>query len=84
MPEPIHFYLYHTVGCHLCDEAEALIGPLFTARKASYVRVDIANDDSLVELYGIRIPVLKNLTTGEEAGWPFDQAKVLQMLECIP
>lgn len=34
--------------------------------------LDIAYDDQLLELYGERIPVLKNELTGRELGWPFD------------
>jgi|TARA_B110000881_G_C18413879_1_gene432395 hypothetical protein len=33
--------------------------------------VDISTDEHLVELYGIRIPVVKNLANKKEVGWPF-------------
>ena len=33
--------------------------------------VDISADEHLVELYGIRIPVVKNLANEKEIGWPF-------------
>lgn len=34
-------------------------------------KVDIATDDTLIERYGVRIPVLRSLA-GSELGWPFD------------
>ena len=33
--------------------------------------VDISTDEHLVELYGIRIPVVKNSANEKEVGWPF-------------
>lgn len=33
--------------------------------------VDISTDEQLVELYGIRIPVVKNPENEKEVGWPF-------------
>jgi len=33
--------------------------------------VDISTEERLVELYGIRIPVLKNTANENEIGWPF-------------
>jgi len=34
--------------------------------------IEIADSDKLMELYGIRIPVIKRLDSGNELGWPFD------------
>ena len=48
--------LYTTSGCHLCEHAEAILeqgGHRFQA-------VDIADDLSLMEQYGVRIPVVKD------------------------
>jgi hypothetical protein len=59
--------LYTTAGCHLCEHAEAILeqgGHVFRA-------VDIADDLSLMEQYGVRIPVVKD-TSGNELRWPFD------------
>ena len=64
--------LYGTAYCHLCDEAEAILRTSGIA--ADYV--DIADDDELLETYGIRIPVLKRVDTGAELGWPFDAEAV--------
>jgi glutaredoxin len=64
--------LYGTACCHLCEEAQAILHEL--GIQAEYV--DIADDDELLERYGIRIPVLKRADTGAELGWPFDAEKV--------
>lgn len=65
------FILYSTVGCHLCDQAISLI-EASGIPTSDFKIVDIAEDDALVERYGIRIPVLKKEASGEELGWPFD------------
>jgi len=69
--------LYSTTCCHLCEEAEAILREV--GIEADYV--DIADDDKLLEKYGIRIPVLKRVDTGAELGWPFDAVAVLRFLE---
>lgn len=66
---------YTTPGCHLCEHA-ALLLQEFTERANDSMRfeleeVDIASDEQLVELYGIRIPVVKHAGTQREVGWPF-------------
>lgn len=69
--------LYGTTFCHLCEEAEAILQMLGV--EAEYV--DIADDDDLVEKYGVRIPVLQRMDTGAELGWPFDTEGVVGFLE---
>jgi glutaredoxin len=68
--------LYGTTFCHLCEEAEAILNEI--GIEANYI--DIADDDELVERYGIRIPVLKRGDTGAELGWPFDVEAVSRFL----
>jgi glutaredoxin len=65
--------LYSTVGCHLCEEAQRVI---FRALGVTVAETDIADDPYLLEHYGIRIPVLRRVDTGEEIGWPFGEAAV--------
>lgn len=48
--------LYEREGCHLCDDARALLDGLVGA--GGYVRIDIETDDDLVLRYGFRIPVI--------------------------
>ena len=42
--------------------------------------VEIADDEDLLERYGVRIPVLRRLDTGEELDWPFDVAAVRRLV----
>jgi hypothetical protein len=50
--------LYSRVGCHLCDEARAVIEGVRAHHPFAFEEVDIDEDDSLVRDYGIRIPVV--------------------------
>ena len=62
--------LYSTSACHLCDQALAIIKP-YEGKHFNLKVVDIADSDSLLERYGIRIPVVKFTDSEEELGWPF-------------
>lgn len=73
----MNLQLYGTEFCHLCDEAEALLRGLGIA--AEYI--DIADDDELIERYGVRIPVLRRCDNGAELGWPFDGGAVLRFID---
>ncbi len=68
--------LYGTLGCHLCDEAQVVVAHAL-GRLAR--EVDIADDDRLLECYGLRIPVLKRADTGAEIDWPFGPEEVLAL-----
>ena len=59
--------LLTTAGCHLCEEAQALVQR--AAPSVSLELVDIADDDDLIERYGTRIPVLRQ--GDRELAWPF-------------
>ena len=61
--------LYTTVGCHLCEHAERLL----ELADLSYTSVDIEDDLTLIERYGVRIPVVKD-NLGRELRWPFDSS----------
>ena len=71
--------LYTTLGCHLCEQAKALINPLLTKNSWQLREVDIADDDRLIAKYGVRIPVLAIPNTDKpndyndykELDWPF-------------
>lgn len=66
--------LYTTLGCHLCEQAHALLVALQQEGMAIEIdSIEIADSDELMEQYGIRIPVV-TLASDEEAreiGWPF-------------
>ncbi|MGB0467434.1 MAG: glutaredoxin family protein [Pontibacterium sp.] len=73
-------FLMSTCGCHLCEVAEGVL--VSTLDAAAYIvdEIDIAEDDAMIEKYGIRIPVLVDEASGKELGWPFDQAELLNFL----
>lgn len=75
------FQLYSTLGCHLCEEAKILVEQALGPAGTAWAEVEIAESELWVETYGVRIPVLRNTRTGEELGWPFDPAQLLQWLE---
>lgn len=81
MPEPSApgdgaLVLYVTRGCHLCDEAGALV----RATAHAWTAQEIGYDDALVARYGLRIPVLRRPDTGAELDWPFDAAALAAFL----
>ncbi|TDO06849.1 MULTISPECIES: glutaredoxin family protein [Halomonas] len=53
----IRLRLYTTLGCHLCEQLEALLATL-CAERYQLERVEISDDEELVARYGVRIPVL--------------------------
>jgi glutaredoxin len=56
--------LYARQGCHLCDEARAVIEDVRAAEGFEFHEIDIERDDELLRDYGIRIPVVA--VDGEE------------------
>jgi hypothetical protein len=59
--------LYFTDGCHLCDDAVRLL----EQTNSAYSKVDIIQDQKLVDLYGDAIPVLED-ENGNTLNWPFN------------
>lgn len=65
--------LYTTLGCHLCEQLEAELARLGCA-DIELERVEIAVDEALVERYGVRIPVLRDVRGNElERGFETDR-----------
>lgn len=62
------FILYGTEGCHLCEEAEALLMQV----GLDFEKQDIMDDEQALQLYAVRIPVLQHRHSLLELGWPFD------------
>ncbi|MBV1915534.1 MAG: glutaredoxin family protein [Pseudomonadales bacterium] len=81
-------YLYTTLGCHLCEEAELMMEPLLREKGFDLKKIEISESEKLVEQYGIRIPVIglpeehPQQKRGEptELGWPFDLNQLKQFL----
>lgn len=76
---PPECQLFGTLGCHLCELAEAELMPL-VEHGLMVELVDIAEDEALLEAYSLRIPVLRRVDNGAELGWPFDAEQVVAFL----
>ncbi|VVN29692.1 hypothetical protein PS662_04813 [Pseudomonas fluorescens] len=76
---PPECQLFGTLGCHLCEVAEAMLME-FVEHGLMVELVDIAESEDWVEDYGLRIPVLRRLDTGAELDWPFDADQVVAFL----
>ncbi|MGR6874507.1 glutaredoxin family protein [Pseudomonas sp. HK3] len=74
--------LLGTTGCHLCDIAERMVRRIAPALGFSLVYVDIADDDILVDQYGMQIPILRT-QNGHELGWPFTEDELIHWLEAL-
>jgi hypothetical protein len=71
--------LFGTLGCHLCEVAEAVLMP-FVEHGLLVELVDITDPEDLTDIYGLRIPVLRRADTGTELDWPFDAEQVVAFL----
>jgi len=71
--------LFGTLGCHLCEVAEAELMP-FVEHGLLVELVDISEREDWVEDYGLRIPVLRRLDTGAELDWPFEAEQIVTFL----
>ncbi|MCU1716556.1 glutaredoxin family protein [Pseudomonas sp. 5P_3.1_Bac2] len=71
--------LFGTLGCHLCEVAEAELMPL-VAQGLSVELIDIAEREEWVASYGLRIPVLRRIDSAAELNWPFTGAQILEFL----
>ncbi|KAF0865534.1 glutaredoxin family protein [Pseudomonas sp. LD120] len=76
---PPECQLFGTLGCHLCELAEAELMPL-VEHGLMVELVDIAESQELFDTYGLLIPVLRRVDTGAELGWPFDAEQVVAFL----
>lgn len=74
MSQDLHLTLYTTLGCHLCDQALALLEP-WVDKGLKLALVDIAEDDLLMARFATSIPVVAS-PSGSELGWPFDAEKL--------
>jgi glutaredoxin len=55
---PLEVTLYTRPGCHLCEDAKAVIEPLLREFRASLREVNIDGDPELARRYGYDIPVI--------------------------
>ena len=54
----IEVTLYGKAGCHLCDDARAVVAEVRTRREFELTEVDVSLDPVLHARYGERIPVV--------------------------
>ncbi|MEZ5528911.1 MAG: glutaredoxin family protein [Porticoccaceae bacterium] len=71
--------IYSGPHCHLCDQAKALLYPLLQEAGWRLQEVNIAGDEQLKALYGIRIPVVAT-PDGREKGWPFTAGQIRRLI----
>jgi hypothetical protein len=71
--------LFGTLGCHLCEVAEAVLLP-FVEHGLLVELVDIVDSETWVDQYALRIPVLRRSDTGAELEWPFEAEQVVSFL----
>jgi hypothetical protein len=69
--------LYQRDYCHLCDLALAVLAE---AHAPDFDSVWVDDSAALEQLYGTRVPVLRDARDGRELDWPFDAAAVRTFL----
>jgi hypothetical protein len=67
--------LYHTDGCHLCEQAYSLI--VQAGLQQQTLRRDIIENKQLMEEYQSVIPVLE-FASGKKLFWPFSRENILE------
>jgi len=72
--------LLTTDGCHLCEQAVAVLQAGLRPGDAEVDLVDIAYEDALIERYGSRIPVLREPASGRELNWPFGSPELARFM----
>ena len=70
------YILYGTSGCHLCEEAEAMINRAMKNQNIIFLKQDIVEEDDLLHQYALTIPVFKCQATQQELNWPFTEEAV--------
>ncbi len=67
----------------MCDDASNLLLPIIDQRLNTFEleSIDIVENDKLMELYSISIPVLKRSDTQAEINWPFGTSELESFLE---
>ncbi|MCW2755553.1 MAG: hypothetical protein JWQ32_2964 [Marmoricola sp.] len=76
---PARVLLYSKPGCHLCDDARAVIERVCAEVGTSYEEVDISADPALFRTYGEQIPVTF-VDGAQHDFWRVDEARLLGAL----
>jgi hypothetical protein len=72
--------LYSRSDCHLCEQAYAILVSLRGNLQYELRVVDINQDATLVERYGVTIPVV-SLDGEDLLAWPFTRAMAYAVLQ---
>ena len=74
-------FLFGTLGCHLCEEAETMAAVLERSNfDVDIEMIDIAEQEQWQEKYAIRIPVVYHPESRAELFWPFDIEEFKQFI----
>ena len=78
MSEP-RVVLYGKPGCHLCDEARAVVARVCSELGEEYVEVDVTTDPDLARRFAEEIPV--TVVDGQQhAFWRVDAGRLTRAL----
>lgn len=77
----LYLSFFSTSHCHLCESAENLLLDVAQQTDIEYQVIEITESDTLLELYGVRIPVIKRVDTQAEIGWPFTTEDLTRFLQ---
>jgi len=72
------YTLFLTSHCHLCEQAISIIQA--TAPHIEICSVDITEHEKYFSTYGLRIPVIRQASSGLELDWPFNANDVLSFI----
>lgn len=67
--------LLSRTGCHLCDDARAVLAPVADELGVSWEERDVDGDPALADEYGDRVPVVL-LDGAEHSYWRVDESRL--------
>lgn len=76
----LHCYLFSTLGCHLCDQAEELLAQVMPYVQVQIEWVDIIENEEWLARYSTSIPVLQRQDSMAELYWPFSAEQAYAFL----
>jgi glutaredoxin len=74
--------LYTKRGCHLCEQAEALLATVARTQSFAVQKVDIESSPALFEVYRYRVPVIE-IAGGPTFEWPTTAERVCRALQAV-
>jgi hypothetical protein len=79
----VNLILYSTSNCHLCEQAELLLKDCVIHNDIIWRSVEISEYPTFLNLYEIKIPVLKREDNDVEIAWPFTTRDIVSLIELI-